>query len=668
MFSNLESHNTSWRVIFLTLIAVPLLLAALYAQQPLSLTMLTTAVSAMLVAACFCIVLPQLQNSALNVIVTLVLLWMFGNYLFANFISFYLQGSGLNQQFFFHFNLTTLTETWGVYWPLSCLYILWSVSLLLAGLQLSQQDAPRPKIGLMVMMFVAVLLNPDIRAASAFSMGMLGYNTITSVDEIDWRRTGLDPAALVSGEHAEPGKNLLMIYMEGLDSIYTDESLFPDLTPNLNRFAATGLSLANMRQVSGSEWTVGGLVSTACGTPLLQQANMDGNTALFSSLLSEADCLGDVLARADYQQVFMGGAALSFAGKGRFFEQHGYDKVLGRNALTPLLADPDYINGWGLFDDSLLQLAEQEFTALAASGEPFNLTLLTVDTHHPNGEPSASCPDYAGIDNSILHAVHCTDYLLGQFIASLEKHPAFADTVVVMLSDHLAMRNNAFDLFPTDYQRKRLFIALNTEQSGTLTRVASPMDVAPTVLDLIAVQHDSSFLAGNSLLSEEHRAITSTRAIDSEISFINSNLLTDQPEMEVFSIAEDGIAPIEPLNNITAMTQTVTGMALTATGPDPYFSLALPQVDSLDVSGGQSIHLAVVSPEPTMLEIYFAAEPDGVFVENQKKTIALSTGLNQVWTALPQSDFYRHIRIDPGQVAGEYRFESLVITASAGDS
>ena len=47
---------------------------------------------------------------------------------------------------------------------------------------------------------------------------------------------------------------------------------------------------------------------------------------------------------------------------------------------------------------------------------PFNLTLLTVDTHHPTGNASHSCSKYGAIDNSILHAVHCTDYLVGRFI------------------------------------------------------------------------------------------------------------------------------------------------------------------------------------------------------------------------------------------------------------
>ena len=197
--------------------------------------------------------------------------------------------------------------------------------------------------------------------------------------------------------------------------------------------------------------------------------------------MDRAVCLPDILNIANYQQVFMGG---DFAGKGEFLNAHSFDRVLGRDELIPRMADPSYLGGWGLFDDSLFDLALEEFNVLAQSEEPFNLTILTVDTHHPTGEPSASCDHYPHSDNSILQAVHCTDQLIGRFIENLHHHPVYEDTVIVLTSDHLGMRNNAFPLFPQDYDRKLYFNVLSSMHR----------DLAPTILGLLDVEHSASFL------------------------------------------------------------------------------------------------------------------------------------------------------------------------------
>ena len=86
------------------------------------------------------------------------------------------------------------------------------------------------------------------------------------------------------------------------------------------------------------------------------------------SVFGSAVCLPDILNIANYQQI-MGGASLSFAGKDEFLNAHSFDRVLGRDELIPRLADPSYLGGWGLFDDSLSDLALEEFNVLAI-GKP----------------------------------------------------------------------------------------------------------------------------------------------------------------------------------------------------------------------------------------------------------------------------------------------------------
>ena len=277
--------------------------------------------------------------------------------------------------------------------------------------------------------------------------------------------------------------------------------MFPNLTPNILALNDQGWQLENLSQLNGTGWTMAGLVSSLCGTPLLYESGIGRNNILFTEFLNRAVCLPDILRSAGYDQAFMGGASLEFGGKGNFFEQHSFDQVYGRSELSERLPDPSHLGGWGLYDDSLFDLAVQEFERLSDNDEPFNLTLLTVDTHHPSGEPSLSCPKYQEIDNSILHAVHCTDYLVGRFVERLQSSPAYSDTLIVLMSDHLAMRNNAFPLFPDGYERRLYFNVLNSDLKGSSAVLATPMDVAPTILSLLGVQHNSTFLAGEDISS-----------------------------------------------------------------------------------------------------------------------------------------------------------------------
>ena len=73
-----------------------------------------------------------------------------------------------------------------------------------------------------------------------------------------------------------------------------------------------------MSQTRGTTFTVAGILSSQCGTPLLFPKGPGGNDILKNGFLQEGFCFGDILHAAGYHQVFMGGASTRFAGKGVF--------------------------------------------------------------------------------------------------------------------------------------------------------------------------------------------------------------------------------------------------------------------------------------------------------------------------------------------------------------
>jgi hypothetical protein len=657
---------SSMQRIQLLLFFMPVALAHYYSLDRSLLSVFSALVSVSLIVLTSTALISRFEHGTVRTSIGLVVIYLLSFYYASQFISYYLQGSYFNQQYLFHFNLTTLRESLAAYYSLMFLIAGWTACVLF-GFYYLRAQLPRSSHSLPALagLFVlALMLDPGLRP-SVFAMANSALSPrIDSLEAIAWEELSLEQDALTNTQFTStPGKNLLFIFLEGFEAIYTDKDLFPGLTPNLQALNEEGWQLDNMQQVEGSGWTIAGMVSSLCGTPLLYESSFGGNEVLFSRMLDKATCLPDVLSSAGYQQIFMGGAALGFASKGNFLLEHGFDTTLGRHALVNELADPNYVSGWGLYDDSLFSQALEQFTSLAASEQPFNLTLLTVDTHHPIGEPSASCSEYDQIDNSILHAVHCTDYLLGEFLDQVKAHPAYEDTVVVLVSDHLAMRNNAFPLFPENYQRRLYFNVLNSSAAVEQEIFATPLDISPTVLHLLGVQHDVTFLAGldllNTPLKDAVRDTYDPNRLDA-IRYINSNHLSTVEENIAFSLSRQTLGEMDFSESISNVRYNGGQLQFDAATGDPYFML--PALGDVQFSDAM-LYLTIETDEQLNEAIYFEAEPGQGYSEENTLQRYIPVGLNRVVFELKGVATGSRIRIDPGQLPGRYSIRELEIRA-----
>lgn len=290
----------------------------------------------------------------------------------------------------------------------------------------------------------------------------------------------VDPAQVALA--APPRRNLILIYAESLEATYGDARLFgTDLLAPLKQLGAQ--SFPSYRQAPGTGWTIAGMVATQCGVPLRVYSQQDLRDRERRAFLPRATCLGDILAAQGYRNVFMGGAPLSFAGKGTFLRDHGYQERWGRYEFEKLGFAPQEANEWGLYDSALFERARRRLTELQAAGTPFNLTLLTLDTHNPFGFLSPSCrgegaKDFEGV-------VACNARLIANFIKSAHASGDLKNTLVVVLSDHLAMPNPVWDKL-TQPPERRLFNLFVADPPLTLPRQSAdmlPFDMFPTILE-----------------------------------------------------------------------------------------------------------------------------------------------------------------------------------------
>lgn len=466
-------------------------------------------------AACGLLVLAarwRLLRLATAAVVTLVYLaWLF--FVLGEGVSYYLQADTFNARFFAHLNpgnlhagLRAFPAMIGGGLALFVAMVVLCVASLVWVQRRGRRATATIRSGPAVVVVVILVLT--VLGVDSAPRRLVGYLTrVEQSTQFADTPQGRTVAALLDLHPvakkdiiAAPGKNIVWIYMESLERLYWDPKVFPGLTPNLDRLRKQGLDFSGFETFSGANYTMAGLFSSQCGVPLFSSpfAGLDavaGNDTDVSTFHPKIACFGDVLHKAGYEQIYLGGAPSGFSNKGLFFRLHGYDDALGLKQLEAAHGGKLPESGWGLYDSVLFKLALARYRELEATGKPFNLSLLTLDTHPPEGRPSPGCPKYAPSNNSMLQAVHCTDYLVGKFIHALSKQPDWKDTVVVIMSDHLMMRNDAQPLYPKDYHRRPALLVLNAGR-GTRSARMYHMDIAPTLLDLMGVRTNATFIAG----------------------------------------------------------------------------------------------------------------------------------------------------------------------------
>ncbi|MFT3756693.1 MAG: phosphoglycerol transferase I [Pseudoxanthomonas sp.] len=330
-------------------------------------------------------------------------------------------------------------------------------------------------------------------------------------------------AMQVAAEYVTPTKplpqrkNIVWIYGESLERTYLDAKAFPSLMPNLTQLAGEALDFRDIASPEGSGWTIAGLVASQCGVPLTTSRGDENSMGRLNQFLPGAHCLGDYLKRQGYAVRFSGGADAGFAAKGDFLASHGFDVVKDQRYFQQKGVAKKHFSDWGVHDDVLLDDVFDDFMELSASGQPFLLSTLTMDTHHPAGHLPLSCRDvrydseYGDIN--LLRALKCSDRLVSQLVEKIRNSKYADNTLVVIASDHLAMPNDLSDVL-ADLHRENLLLFLDSGQPPRqiVAKAGSTLDSGATLLQLMdPAQRELGF--GRSLLAADTPPSASAAAL-----------------------------------------------------------------------------------------------------------------------------------------------------------
>jgi len=281
-------------------------------------------------------------------------------------------------------------------------------------------------------------------------------------------------------------KNVVIVTLESLSSSYMKYGGdTQNLTPRLDRLATQGLFLANLRATGNR--TVRGLEALSLAIPPLP-----GHSMMWRENNDNLETLGAVLADHGYINRFMYGGYARFDNMDVYFGNNHY-QTIDRSQFPE--RHRGFGNIWGLADEYLYDYALEQMDRDAASGKPFLMHLMTTSNHTPFTFPDGRIDRH----RSRQGAVKYSDYAVGRFIEMARSKPWFKDTVFVVVADHCASSKGRTSLPPENYHIPAILYSPAHLKPHTDTRLASQIDLVPTVLDLLGLPEQTNFM-GRSVL------------------------------------------------------------------------------------------------------------------------------------------------------------------------
>ncbi len=311
-------------------------------------------------------------------------------------------------------------------------------------------------------------------------------------------------------------RNLIYIFLESMETTYysvQDGGLSQyDLIPEISRLAKENTNFSNTDKLGGAytlygtTWTVGAMTAQTEGIPL-KIGIEDNAMEEYSTFLEGSYSIGQVLQKNGYHNYLLLGSDATFGGRRNLFEQHGNYEIWDfESAKSENKADEKI--WWGFTDDQLFEYAKEKVSYLAEQDEPFNFTMLTADTHFPDGYRCKDCPNKW--DEQYKDVISCSSKKVGDLIRWIQNQDFYDNTTIVISGDHLTMQSDFFELEEgQDYQKKVVNLIINPAiQAENTNRIYSTMDLYPTTLGALGAKIEGNKLGlGTNLFSDEKTLI-----------------------------------------------------------------------------------------------------------------------------------------------------------------
>lgn len=392
--------------------------------------------------------------------------------------------------------------------------------------------------------------------ASVTILVLYGYTAWKKLDIGDYMSGQSEISSFIDDNYVDPKevtltfpekkRNLIYIFLESMETAYSDEDnggafekdVIPELTEiaqENEEFSGKDNKLNGGYSMPGTTWTMGAMFAQTSGLPLkisISANEMDTQDNFFPGITT----IGDILSDAGYSQTLLLGSNATFGGRKLYFSEHGNYDIIDYNYAMEQgwLSTEEYPVWWGYDDQKLFEFAKNRLGELATQNEPFNLTMLTVDTHFEDGYVCDKCDDRFG-NNQYANVMACSSKQVAEFVEWVQQQDFYENTTIVISGDHPTMDSDFCEDVDESYTRKVYTAYINGGKSElSNARNYTTMDAFPTTLAAIGVEIEGNRLGlGTNLFSSE-QTLTERFGIEKEEKELNkqSELMTQLADID----------------------------------------------------------------------------------------------------------------------------------------
>lgn len=313
-------------------------------------------------------------------------------------------------------------------------------------------------------------------------------------------------------------KNLILIQVESFETTLLSKEhggkwkyeimpqLYELLNDNDSTFFYANKDSIGMNMITGSTFTTASLVTNSSGVPFKTQVVVEKNQS--NKFIEGIYNLGDLLYDNGYYNEVISSATTSFGGLRNFYTDHGKYNIIDintyrKNNLSISMRDK---GSWGFNDKYMFDTAKKRLEIISKNNKPFNLSLITIDTHFPDG--------YVGYYstkkfNEKYENVYATEaMLIADFVDYVKKQDYYKDTAIAIIGDHLSMQQYFFkNIKKSDRYIFNCFINSGYKNENK-NKQYSAVDTYPTLVTSLGAKISGNKLGlGVNMFSDEKTII-----------------------------------------------------------------------------------------------------------------------------------------------------------------
>ena len=269
--------------------------------------------------------------------------------------------------------------------------------------------------------------------------------------------------------------NLVIILQESLGAGFVGKLGGLGVTPEIDKLSEEGLWFTNLyatgtRSARGIEAVITGFPPSPSRSVLklgLAQQN-------FVTLAS-------ILKQHNFDTQFIYGGEGHFDNMSGFFLANGFDKVIDQNDYE----NENFRGTWGVSDEDLLNRVNEEMEKSDVNKPQFILA-FSSSNHSPFEFPDNRISLHDEDKHTVNNAVKYADYAVGEFFKKAKTKPYWNNTYFMVVADH-DTRVFGASLVPVNKFHIPGLIIGPDIAAQTYTKVASQIDLAPTLLSLMGL-------------------------------------------------------------------------------------------------------------------------------------------------------------------------------------